>query len=247
MRFLRNILILLTMIALAGYLIFAVVYTSPLPDGDVCRRIETRVLDADGLGFINEKDVQNQLGRMNQKYIGTQIGKIDFNEIETLIKKNPFVCEASCYYTADGAIRIDVTQRRPKFRVMTAYGNFYIDEQRQRMPTSTRFSVYVPVVTGIVNDDFLCGALYDFVDEIEDDDFWRSQITQIRVMPKNELQLTPRVGNHVICLGTLDGADEKLEKLRTFYRKGLPYIGWNRYRVIDLRYKNQVVCTKKSL
>lgn len=246
MKVLRNILILVGIAALAAYLVCAVAFVSPLADGHICQRVEARVLDSGELGFIDEKDIMAQLGRMHQKYIGVPFEKIDCQQVENEVAKNPFVGRVACYYTPSGALRIDVRQRRPKFRVMTPYGNYYIDDTRHRMPTSTRFSAYVPVVTGFADDEFLCGAFYDFVEKIGKDDFWSNQITQIRVFPNYELALTPRVGNHTIRLGKLDGADEKLEKMRTFYRKGLPYVGWNRYSVIDLRYRNQVVCTKRQ-
>jgi len=246
LKILRNILILLTIIALAAYLVCAAVFVSPLVDGHVCQRVEARILDSDEYAFIDEKDIVAQLGRMHQKYIGVSFDKIDCQQVEDEIAKNPFVRSVACYYTASGALRIDVQQRRPKFRVMTPYGNYYIDDTRHRMPTSTRFSVYVPVVTGFADDAFLCGDFYDFIEQIEKDDFWANQITQIRIFPNYELSLTPRVGNHTIRLGKLDNADQKLEKMRTFYRKGLPYIGWNRYSTIDLRYRNQVVCTKRQ-
>lgn len=246
MKLLRNILILIGMVASAAYLVCAVTFVASLSDERICQRVEARVLDTDKLGFIDEKDVVAQLGRMHQKYVGTPFGNIDFQQIENEVAKNPFVGHVACYYTSSGALRIDVRQRSPKFRVMTPYGNYYIDDTRHRMPTSTRFSVYVPVVTGFTDEAFLCGALFDFIDWIGEDDFWSNQITQIRVFPNYEVALTPRVGNHTIRLGKLEGADEKLDKMRKFYRKGLPYVGWNRYSVIDLRYRNQVVCTKRQ-
>jgi cell division protein FtsQ len=39
---------------------------------------------------------------------------------------------------------------------------------------------------------------------------------------------------------------EKFEKLHTFYLQGLNTTGsWNKYSVINLKFKNQIVCTKK--
>ena len=50
-------------------------------------------------------------------------------------------------------------------------------------------------------------------------------------------------GNQVIMLGSLDHYPEKLERLMRFYRKGMAYESWDRYRYIDVRYAGQVVCT----
>lgn len=95
-------------------------------------------------------------------------------------------------------------------------------------------------------EDFL--KLLNFVVLVEEDDFWRSEIVQI-VVTKGpggapELELVPRTGSHTVIFGTPDDAEEKLEKLLTFYRRGLRNIGWEEYRTINVKYKEQVVCTK---
>ena len=36
--------------------------------------------------------------------------------------------------------------------------------------------------------------------------------------------------------------DEKLTKLYKFYDKGLPHVGWERYKVVDVRYDKQIIC-----
>jgi cell division protein FtsQ len=40
--------------------------------------------------------------------------------------------------------------------------------------------------------------------------------------------------------------DVKLENLKLFYQKALPKVGWERYSSINLKYKNQIVCTIKE-
>ncbi len=83
---------------------------------------------------------------------------------------------------------------------------------------------------------------------VEKDDFWRSEIVQI-VVAKGpdgapEIELVPRTGSHTVIFGSPDDAEEKLAKLLTFYRRGLRNIGWEEYRTINVKYKEQVVCTK---
>ncbi len=95
-------------------------------------------------------------------------------------------------------------------------------------------------------EDFL--KLLNFVVLVEKDDFWRSEIVQI-VVAKGpggapEIELVPRTGSHTVIFGSPDDAEEKLAKLLTFYRCGLRNIGWEAYRTINVKYKEQVVCTK---
>ena len=97
--------------------------------------------------------------------------------------------------------------------------------------------------------------LINFVKFIERDDFWRSQIVQIQVSEspapqgdpawqEPQVEFIPRAGNHVVGLGSLDDVEAKLSKLLDFYRDALDYEGWDAPKYIDLRVRNQVICTK---
>jgi cell division protein FtsQ len=57
--------------------------------------------------------------------------------------------------------------------------------------------------------------------------------------------LIPRVGNQKIHFGRLVNSTKKLENLYQFYKQAMPIKGWQTYRDISLKYKNQIVCTKK--
>ncbi|MCB0480014.1 MAG: hypothetical protein KDC83_01220 [Flavobacteriales bacterium] len=80
---------------------------------------------------------------------------------------------------------------------------------------------------------------------ITSDPFWNAQISQIYVNRNGDLELTPRVGKHKIIFGSTENLEEKFSKLLLFYQKGLARTGWNEFTSINLKFKNQVVCTKK--
>ena len=95
-------------------------------------------------------------------------------------------------------------------------------------------------------EDFM--KLLTFVETVEKDDFWRSEVVQIaaHTTPSGalEVELVPRSGGHTILFGRLEEVDRKFDKLLRFYRSGLSTIGWDTYRTIDIRYDDQVVCKK---
>ncbi len=95
-------------------------------------------------------------------------------------------------------------------------------------------------------EDFM--KLLTFVETVEDDDFWRSEVVQITAYttPSGalEVELTPRSGQYTILFGRLEEVERKFDKLLRFYRNGLSTLGWDAYRTIDIRYDNQVVCKK---
>lgn len=91
----------------------------------------------------------------------------------------------------------------------------------------------------------LLKGVFELAKFIHTNDFWKAQISQVHIQDENNIELIPRVGNHVILLGDASQIEEKFQKLFTFYQQGLSKTGWNEYSVINLKFKNQVVCTKR--
>ena len=90
--------------------------------------------------------------------------------------------------------------------------------------------------------------LINFVKFVEASAIWSSQIEQINVVDRGagsvldpKVEIVPRVGNHVVVLGSLEDYREKLDRLMFFYRQALDYEGWDKYRIIDLSFEGQVV------
>ncbi|MEG1672928.1 MAG: hypothetical protein RRZ83_06110 [Alistipes sp.] len=95
-------------------------------------------------------------------------------------------------------------------------------------------------------EDF--SKLITFVKSVEENDFWKAEIVQIiastSVSGALEVELIPRSGNHTVLFGRIENVEQKFDKLLRFYRSGLNNLGWDRYRTIDVRYADQVVCKK---
>jgi cell division protein FtsQ len=60
-----------------------------------------------------------------------------------------------------------------------------------------------------------------------------------------DIILIPRVGYQQIVFGKPVNVEDKFRKLKLFYEKGISDKGWNNYSYINLKFKNQIVCTKK--
>ena len=91
--------------------------------------------------------------------------------------------------------------------------------------------------------------LINFVKFVDSDDFWKAFIVQIHVVGSQagdgydpDIEIVPRAGDQVIMLGSVDGYEQKLAKLLSFYRHAVAYEGWNCCSYINLKYKDQIVC-----
>ena len=118
-------------------------------------------------------------------------------------------------------------------------------DSRGEILTQHSLAVQLPVATGYIDRRFASQDLLRVVRAIEGSEFWKAQVEQIDVTKEGYIQLVPRVGDHLLVLGTADDVERKLDRLMNFYEKGLDNVGWNKYRTISVAYDNQVVCKKR--
>jgi len=217
-----------------------------------------------GMRFINDEDVKARITDLGSAVEGEPMSKADIRTMEQTVLKMPEVESAQVYRTMDGNIVVEATQRTPIVRIINADStSFYLDKNGYPMPLSSRYSARVLVFTGAINEhpsgwsvseilanDSLAEAhllddIYAMAMHVNGDKFWSSQIQHIYVNAAGELELLPRVGNHRILFGRAERMDEKLENLKLFYTHGLKNQNWNSFDTLNLKYKDQIVCTKK--
>jgi len=226
-----------------GYLAFSLRYFSGREKDDVCRKLDIVMMEKNGKQLVTEKEISQILDNNDLNPVGKTIKRIRTESIEELLRKNPMIKVVQCYKTPAGVVTIRVSQRCPKFRVV-GFSSYYVDTDRKPMPVSMNYAAYVPVVSGRTTVSMMTSKMFDFVTYLEENPFWNAQIEQIYVCDDLKIELVPRVGDAIIKLGTLDNYQAKLEKLHKLYLKGFNVVGWNKYKVIDLRYKDQIVCGK---
>ncbi|GHU91698.1 cell division protein FtsQ [Bacteroidia bacterium] len=229
------------------YIFFAIFVLNPNAGTGVCKDLEVVVKDTLDRHFIESKDVAILLRNTGLSPIGRKLTEINTGVIEEKLRENKLIKNVECYKTPQGNIKIEISQKIPILRIFSTTGSYYIDSEGGIMPLpASVFASYVPVATGYIDKDFAATKLYKFALFLHDNKFWDNQIEQVYITPNQDVEITPRVGNHQIILGKLENYTENLEKLRIFYEKGLDKIGWNRYSVINLKFENQIVCTRRN-
>jgi len=243
----KKIILFTVAVLLLAYLAFALVYINQGEKKDIiCKELRIDIVDTLDRYYFKENEIRNSINKAGLSPIGKEFSAISLTEIENKLKENRLIRQAECYKTVDGTVRVKVYQRIPLLRVFSQRGSYYVDEEGEKMPVPENFAAYLPVASGYIEDEYATKQLYEFALFLQQDKFWNSQIKQIYVASNGDVELTPAVGNHQIILGKIENYKENLEKLRLFYEKGLSKVGWNKYSVINLKFKNQVVCTKKE-
>ena len=243
----KRILYILSVLVLAGYVVYsAVAMTNRHEDVRRCQGVNLHIVDSLNFDLIDENMVMSLLQEHMLDPVGLPLDEIDAEAIEALLITHPLVGSVQCYKTGGEMLRINLSSKVPLVRVINNRGqDFYVDS-RGEILMQRSLAVQLPVATGYIDRRFAQNELLEVVRAIDRSDFWKAQVEQIDVSRDGEIRMVPRVGDHLLILGTADNVENKLERLMNFYEKGLDNIGWNKYRSISVAYENQVVCKKRK-
>lgn len=205
--------------------------------------IQVEFEEGDNL-FITSQMVNKLLTQSSVKLKNKPKESIILRDLEYDISKNKMIENAEVYTTVGGVLKIKVIQRKPITRIRVNNKAYYLDRQGKKMPLSDNYSARVPITTGVLSDTDL-NQVYKFCNQVLNDDFMQKLVVGIHIS-KNEFELKTRMGNQVILFGDLNKVNSKIKKLKVFYQKAIKDNSFKKYSKINLKYNNQVVCTKAT-
>jgi len=218
----------------------------------ICRGIEIDIRDSSVSRFINTYDVQNWMKKHHPEIYGKLIDSIDIrviedelSGIEAIDNVDVFTALNSNDTVDGGTIVIKITQRQPVFRVYSRKLDYYVDNDGEIINWTPRYTPRAILVIGDFSKGFARESLLPLVKYIVNDQFWKAQIDNIFVNSNGELKFIPRVGDHEIIFGKPDNYRTKLRNLKKLYTDGFRDGGWTKYKSINVKFENQIVCTKK--
>jgi cell division protein FtsQ len=258
MRKILNILFIIPVL----YVIVIPVYLAVSFKSKPCTGIVIDLKDSSDFHFVSKRQLLNLAYGNFSRILGKPVRDISVSEIEGRINILRELRVAEVYMTIDGTVHVYADQRDPVMRVMPDDGgDYFVDEDGVVVRRRNLYNPRLHIVGGNINistamldgvsvldtsiKNSILKDIYYLVNYINDDNFWSAQIDQIYVDNNDQIDLIPRVGNQYIHLGTTDNFEGKLRNLEAFYDKVLPEVGWNKYSLINLEYKDQIVCKKR--
>lgn len=256
-RVLRILLLVPTL-----YLVVIPVYFAHWHYSKPCNKIKITLIDSSRYHFVTKRDIQNTIVSSNGSILGNTVKEIRVSEIENTMNRYRELKTAEAYMSIDGTLHIYADQRTPMMRVMANDGgDYYIDTEGVVVRRRNLYTPRLHIVGGNINisqamlngvsvldtsiKSSILKEIYYLVNYINRDNFWSAQIDQIFVNGNDDIDLIPRVGNHTVHLGSAENFETKLSILEKFYDKVLPEVGWNKYSVINLAFKDQIVCKRR--
>lgn len=268
MKKLKKILFISLWVGLVVGLLVTMGFVNKQQDALLCTALNVSVNQDNDLYFLDKLDIIQMIKDRGDSIVGQPKSTVNVSEIEKSLNSHSNIANAEAYMSIDGEMKVEVTQRKPVVRVMNLDGDsYYIDSDGTFMPLSNKYTAKVLVASGMLSEPFikrytysiadigkdsllnatsLLDEIYAMANYINADKFWSSQIQQIYINKDRDMEIVPMVGDQKIIFGDTTAMDEKFKKLLTFYQQGLNTTGWwDKYSIINLKFKNQIVCTKK--
>ena len=168
---------------------------------------------------------------------------LDLDKLEKSITKHKMVLSANVFVSVDGVLKAVVKQKTPVGRVFDETGSFYIDYEGNSMPLSDNFTARVPLISGEINDKNI-KKLSEVLKVIYNDGFLRKNIIGVQVLPSGSLNMINRNYNYKLVFGRPINIDKKFKNYKAFFQKAVLDSSLIKYKIVNLKFTQQVVCTK---
>ena len=242
----KTILKWLLLIVLLGYAVAATVWAHGEARKNACSGIDIEITQTNSVDSVTRRGVLAEISRYKGKIVGEQLSAIDTRKIEQYLKQHPQFEDVVCNFTTTGRLHMKVTPMIPELRVFDDSVSYYINKDGKKMMSKSSFFVDVPVVSGKFNDNFSAADILPVTRFIATDPVLGPLVGMVHAEDEDNILLIPRIHGHVINFGDTTRLEEKKRALVAVYRKVMPYKGWNEYDTISVKFRGQVVATRRN-
>ena len=252
----KNILIGTLWVVLGSGAVVLLVAAMRVKDAHRCKGIEINIQGVNNNFCVDKNDILNSITAIERTNpVGKAIGSFNLKMMETALEKDVWIKTAELFFDNNEILQVNVHEREPVARVFATTGTtFYIDNELAILPLSEKFSARLPVFTNFPSDEkvlskadsILLMDVRTISLAIQKDSFSMAMIEQVDITAQHSFEMIPKIGDQLIVFGDGKDVEEKLDKLKLFYKEIMVKAGWNNYSVINVQYKNQVVAKKKG-
>ena len=247
----KKIFVILGWLCLVGCIGFTIYYAYTQREAVRCQSIMVNI-NPNSPRFMGEEEIIALIEKSGEPVIGHFLATININKLERKLASYTTLNHIQIYrrvdakgFTFSGKLVVNVDERSPVVRIKDAVEDYYLDQDGVKVPVSSKYIDRILIASGTMPDASLQKSFLQMADFVNKDEFWRAQIEQVFIQANGELLLLPQVGDYLIEFGTPDDFEVKFRNLKAVYQQGFKNLGWNKYKTISLKYRNQVVCTKK--
>lgn len=242
----KKILGWVLLVMLVAYIVGAGIWAHAEASKNSCKGIDIQIEEGCATDTVSRRGIMAEIQRYPEKIIGAQIPAINTRKLEQYLKKFPQFEDVVCNFSTDGRLKVKVTPMVPELRVFEDSASYYINKDGKRMDSKASFFVDVPVASGNFNENFTPKDILPVTRFIASDPVLSRLVGMVYARDDDNIILIPRIHGHVINFGDTNRLMEKKKALVTVYRKVIPYKGWDEYDTISVKFRGQVVATRRN-
>lgn len=211
-----------------------------------CKGIDVQIALTSSADSVTIHGVKEELKRFPKKIIGIPVTRVNTLEIEEYLSGFSNFERVECSLSTDGMLNVSVVPMIPEIRVFDGNSSYYINKDGKKIDSKANFFVDVPVVCGRFTEKFPPSSVLPVTRFVQNDPVLRQLVGMVEAKDDDNIILVPRIHGHVVNFGDTLRLGDKRRALLTFYRKVIPYRGWQEYDTISVKFKNQVVATRRN-
>jgi cell division protein FtsQ len=212
------------------------------------RNIRVEIAYADGDTLVTPQQVASLVQDKYPGMMTSRLRDVDLKTVAQAAASSPWLYDCVAGTSIGGDVVVHAVQRRPIVRVCSQGSEYYLDDQAKRVPLSQVSECDVLVASGNIPEKGKgLEQVWNLASYLDRHPDLSPLFDQIYRDGKGDLFLTPKLGNHVVQMGSDQNLDEKFRNLLVLYKQGLPKVGWETYSQISVKYHGQVVCTKRNI
>lgn len=212
----------------------------------VCTGITIEVDGTAAMDSVVRHGVREELRRYPRQLVGTPLHSLNTGDVERYLSRSNNFESVNCMISSRGQLVIKIAPLVPVMRVFYGDNSYYINKAGKHIVSNAEFFSDVPAVTGRFSRNFTPSDILPLVNYISNDPVLSDYVSMIDARNRHNLILVPRIRGHVINFGDTTRLDEKKRMLMLFYRKVTPYKGWAEYDTISVKYRGQIVATRRD-
>ena len=234
-------------VVLLGYVALAFAFVHEDNAKRICPGIDLRIEGNTLPDSVLRQGVNSQLAKYGRKLKGERLDSINLKRLEDYLGRFSNFESVECSINPDSRLRITITPIKAEVRVFSDSGrSFYINRYGKRIDADAEFYIDVPVLIAPEKYESSIPAALSLIRYAGADPELSPLIAAYKIDGPNDLLIIPRLQGHVINFGDSTRMDEKKAAILTAYRSVLPAKGWNVYDTISVKFKSQIVATRRN-
>ncbi len=197
-------------------------------------------------GFVQKDSLMAYAEAVSGLRQHARISSVDMQRISKLLSDNPWIERGSAFIDLNDTLSITAKEYEPVLRVFGVDGrSVYVTAEGTLIPSSPHYTPHLLIASGNFDEQSGIAEALAIAQAINADAYLTEHIGQIYRNQDQEFEVTVNNLPAKVILGDTTDLDSKLLRLRTLlekYNNTEELIG---YKTLDIKYKNQIVCTKK--